>query len=186
MATETNRENLLRVAVSIFSIKGYHGTAMRDIAGEAGCSLPTLYYHFKSKENLFNEIVCTEFFKLLDRLNAALDFTAHPVEVYTQVIRQRKELNTYDKAVYRLAMKVWLGFEDLGEARAIVSAWEKGRTDNTRKMLAGLIGDETVREDFIALFLGVMENMMERVLLLDEDIPEEDVIGRLTLLFRLV
>jgi len=44
-------------AIKIFSESGYRGATMDDIAENAGLAKGTLYYHFKSKEEIFNFIV---------------------------------------------------------------------------------------------------------------------------------
>ncbi|OOM71437.1 fatty acid metabolism regulator protein [Clostridium puniceum] len=44
-------------AIKIFSESGYRGATMDDIAANAGLVKGTLYYHFKSKEEIFNFIV---------------------------------------------------------------------------------------------------------------------------------
>ncbi|SFC69253.1 TetR/AcrR family transcriptional regulator [Clostridium uliginosum] len=44
-------------AIEIFSKSGYKGSTMDDIAANAGLAKGTLYYHFTSKEEIFNFIV---------------------------------------------------------------------------------------------------------------------------------
>lgn len=44
-------------AIKIFSESGYRGATMDEIAANAGLAKGTLYYHFKSKEEIFNFIV---------------------------------------------------------------------------------------------------------------------------------
>lgn len=44
-------------AIRIFSDCGYRGATMDDIASNAGLAKGTLYYHFPSKEEIFNFIV---------------------------------------------------------------------------------------------------------------------------------
>ena len=44
-------------AIKIFSQSGYRGATMDDIAANAGLAKGTLYYHFESKEEIFNFIV---------------------------------------------------------------------------------------------------------------------------------
>lgn len=44
-------------AIKIFSEFGYRGATMDEIASNAGLVKGTLYYHFKSKEEIFNFIV---------------------------------------------------------------------------------------------------------------------------------
>ncbi len=49
---ESRREALLDTAAAMFAAKGYDGTSIRDIAGAVGMLPGSLYYHFKSKEEL--------------------------------------------------------------------------------------------------------------------------------------
>lgn len=48
---------IFKSAIKIFSESGYRGATMDDIAANAGLVKGTLYYHFKSKEEIFNFIV---------------------------------------------------------------------------------------------------------------------------------
>ena len=53
--TETrsdNRLNLLDAAAHRFCARGYDGTSMRDIAADVGIKAGSIYYHFKSKNEL--------------------------------------------------------------------------------------------------------------------------------------
>lgn len=49
---ESRREALLDTAAAMFAAKGYDGTSIRDIAGAVGMLPGSIYYHFKSKEDL--------------------------------------------------------------------------------------------------------------------------------------
>jgi AcrR family transcriptional regulator len=51
------REKLLLTAAEFFAAKGYAATAVREIVGRVGVSKPVLYYHFGSKEGLFQAIL---------------------------------------------------------------------------------------------------------------------------------
>ena len=53
MAAEERKLQILRVAVSLFSQKGFGGTTTREIAQAAGVSEALLYKHFPSKESLY-------------------------------------------------------------------------------------------------------------------------------------
>ena len=44
-------------AIKVFSNSGYNGATMDMIAADAGVAKGTLYYHFKSKEEIFNFII---------------------------------------------------------------------------------------------------------------------------------
>lgn len=56
MRRETKNE-ILEVALRLFSQKGYPGTSMSDIAAELGITKPALYKHYAGKRELFESIV---------------------------------------------------------------------------------------------------------------------------------
>lgn len=55
-ATGGRREDILAAALALFAERGFHGTAMPDIAARADLAAGTIYRHFASKEVLVNEI----------------------------------------------------------------------------------------------------------------------------------
>lgn len=53
----TTKPQLLTIALSQFAQHGYEGTSLADIASEAGIKKPSIYAHFKSKEDLFLHVL---------------------------------------------------------------------------------------------------------------------------------
>ena len=51
------RHQLLDVALTCFSTKGFHATSMEEIADAAGVTKPVLYQHFRSKRQLYLELL---------------------------------------------------------------------------------------------------------------------------------
>ena len=51
------RERLLRSAETLFTRRGYDGTAMSDVARQAGVGVGTLYHHFPDKRTLLLDLV---------------------------------------------------------------------------------------------------------------------------------
>jgi len=51
------REKLINSAKRLFSKKGYYETKVSDIVADAGLSQGTFYIYFKSKEDIFKELV---------------------------------------------------------------------------------------------------------------------------------
>ena len=49
---EQTKAHILETALAMFRDRGYDGTTMRAVAGEAGVSLGNAYYYFESKEHL--------------------------------------------------------------------------------------------------------------------------------------
>lgn len=185
MSDANAKERILENAVRMFSAKGFHGTSMREIATASSCSLPTLYYHYKSKNDLFEEIVVNQFLKITQKMNAKLDLQASPQELYFQVLRTRKELTGFDREVFKMALKVWLGFEGEGKARERVMDWESKRAEANRAIIDRAVSDENLREDVTEILINYMENVINRIVLLDEDIDDEKLRKQIALLFRI-
>lgn len=51
------REKIMEVAINLFAVKGFDGATIREIAQLANVNVASLNYHFKSKENLRQEIL---------------------------------------------------------------------------------------------------------------------------------
>ncbi|CAB4725151.1 unannotated protein [freshwater metagenome] len=75
-ATESRREELLRIAADLFASKGFRNTTVRDIADAAGILSGSLYHHFDSKESMVDELMRTfqaELFAAYDEILASSD-----------------------------------------------------------------------------------------------------------------
>ena len=61
MPEQARRAQILSAARRCFIENGYHPTRMDDIAKAAGLSKGGVYFHFKSKQEVFNSLVDEEF-----------------------------------------------------------------------------------------------------------------------------
>ncbi len=55
--SESTRDRILDVAEALFAERGLAGTAVRDIAREAGLTAPSLYNHFDGKQALYEAVL---------------------------------------------------------------------------------------------------------------------------------
>ena len=55
--TRDTREKILLTAAEMFSTIGYHGVSIREICEVVGVGKPTLYYYFRDKETLLEELL---------------------------------------------------------------------------------------------------------------------------------
>jgi AcrR family transcriptional regulator len=67
---EERRAAILDSALSVFADRGYHASAIDDIAREAGISKALIYEHFPSKQELYAELLELHAGELFDRLAA--------------------------------------------------------------------------------------------------------------------
>jgi len=54
---ELKRKQILDAAAKVLARRGYIGTQLSEIAGEAGTLAGSLYYHFESREELLEEVL---------------------------------------------------------------------------------------------------------------------------------
>lgn len=85
---ERNRDLILRAASEEFADKGFAATKTSDIAAKAGLPKPNVYYYFKSKENLYREVLESIVEPLL-QASAPFNQAGHPFEVLTAYIRSK-------------------------------------------------------------------------------------------------
>ena len=81
------RNEILDVAERLFCTKGYDNTSTNDILAEIGIARGTLYYHFKSKEDILDAMID----RILDEIirkasRIALDESVPVLERLTQTV----------------------------------------------------------------------------------------------------
>lgn len=70
---DNRRQQLLEAAADLFSVKGYAGTSIRDIADVVGMLPGSMYYHFRSKEELLLAVHGEGVRLIMDAVNHALE-----------------------------------------------------------------------------------------------------------------
>jgi AcrR family transcriptional regulator len=66
------RRQLLAVALQAFGTSGFHNTSMSALAAAAGVTKPVLYQHFRSKRELYLEVLRDSGGRLRDELGKAV------------------------------------------------------------------------------------------------------------------
>lgn len=72
------RRQLLEVALQVFGERGFHPTSMNDVAEAAGVTKPVLYQHFRSKRDLYREVLTDVGTQLLEEITKATTAAATP------------------------------------------------------------------------------------------------------------
>ena len=115
---DETREKIISAALHIFAHRGYAATRISDITKAAGISHGLLYYYFKSKEEIFIEIVDIAMTAASGALRSAdnLDFPAmQKIEWITREILKYISTDS-DSAYYFLIMVQASVTESLPEA----------------------------------------------------------------------
>jgi len=72
MTAAERREQLIEIARTVFSEKGFDGASVEEIAARAGVSKPVVYEHFGGKEGVYAVVVDREVRQLLGMMREAL------------------------------------------------------------------------------------------------------------------
>lgn len=78
-ALPTRRDELLGLAAAMFAERGLRATTVRDIADSAGILSGSLYHHFKSKEQMVEEVLRTFLDWLFDRYREIVETETDPL-----------------------------------------------------------------------------------------------------------
>jgi TetR/AcrR family transcriptional regulator len=96
------RQEVLDVALRLFSEKGFHNVSMHEIAKEAEFAIGTLYKFFRNKEDLYKALIL----QLSDRFQGALteviEGNAQEIEKLRAYVRVKGELFRNNIAAIRL------------------------------------------------------------------------------------
>ncbi len=71
MARTNAKEPLIKAARDLFSVKGYDGTGVDEIAESVGIKGPTIYKYFKNKEDLLKAVIDTSGDEYIEGMGAA-------------------------------------------------------------------------------------------------------------------
>jgi AcrR family transcriptional regulator len=76
----SRRDELLVLAATMFAERGLRATTVRDIADSAGILSGSLYHHFKSKEQMVEEVLRDFLDWLFDRYQKVIATEPNPLE----------------------------------------------------------------------------------------------------------
>jgi AcrR family transcriptional regulator len=71
LRAEQRRESILEAANMVFGQRGYDTVRIDDVAAAAGISKALIYEHFRSKQELYSELMNRAALEMLDRIVAA-------------------------------------------------------------------------------------------------------------------
>jgi AcrR family transcriptional regulator len=153
---------------------------MRDIGEAAGCKTPTVYHYFENKEKLFDEVVRVAYINLLDELRTQLPEKMSPQDYSAETIIQKKHLSEEDMLVHRIAIKTWLGCEGCDEVRQKLIEWDDARKERSETLLTNIVASKA----WVKVITRTFMNLMERIILFNENIPDDEIREETRLLFE--
>jgi AcrR family transcriptional regulator len=96
---DTTIKRILFNALEHFSLYGYTGASVREITQASQVTKPTLYYYFKSKDELYTRLAETCFEEIINQLNVAVvqpgtakERILHFIKEYSRICDERRSV----------------------------------------------------------------------------------------------
>ncbi|GAA4904501.1 TetR family transcriptional regulator [Stackebrandtia albiflava] len=175
------RRQLLDAAQEVFVARGYHATAMDDIADRAGVSKPVLYQHFPGKLELYLALLDTHGAALVDTVRKAMESTTD------NKFRVQAAMRAYFDFVDARGEAFRLVFEsDLRNDPAVAERVDRVERDCGQAIAQTIMADTGVgreRADLLAIGLtGAAEMAARRWLASKRAVPKEEAVELLATL----
>ncbi|HOD93613.1 MAG TPA: TetR/AcrR family transcriptional regulator [Clostridia bacterium] len=95
-------EKILNTAFECLSTRGYAAVTMRNIADEAGVALGQVTYYYKSKENLFLEVINMMIYQYLSEIERKLESATGRKQKFAALMAFFKELLKDNPNLFKL------------------------------------------------------------------------------------
>lgn len=185
MAAEDRRQQIIDVAVQLFSQKGFRGTTTKEIALAAGVNEAIIFRHFATKHELYTAIMdrkaCSlEVQAMQQTLKEALD-SKNDRHVFTLLAYHMLEFHEHDDTAMRLLLFSALEKHELAEMifRNHISRTHQQLADYVKRRIA----DGAFRRvnPLLAVrgFMGMLINQVMHRKFFEFDAPEASPNNRL-------
>ena len=105
--TQSRREQIIQIAASLFRIRGFSATTMRDIAEQVGMEAASMYNHIKSKDEILQAICFEISNEYISQLNTIENQIKSPVEKIKELIRLHVRIIITDIDSISVANNEW-------------------------------------------------------------------------------
>jgi AcrR family transcriptional regulator len=109
-----SRAKILDVAEALFAQHGYAGVGLRGVADGVGLSKSSLFHHFATKRELYDEVMARVLARLDDRLSPALQLQAGHAARLERLIDSLVDALAEHPTTARLALRSIVEGEDAG------------------------------------------------------------------------
>lgn len=138
-------QRVLEAAESVFAEQGYGPAKLADIAARAGIRRPSLLYHFKSKEGLYQATVQRAFSDLGDALRAAMLASGSFEERLLETAEQYAQFLADHEHVARIVLRELLDSNGPGPGTDILMTQVSPLVDAVEAFVSS-VGDDVIAE----------------------------------------
>lgn len=105
------KQSIFEAAIKVFSTNGYTGATMDEIASTAGVAKGTLYYYFKSKEEIFKFVISEGMETIKEKVHETSQMETDPILKFREICRIQLDLVYKHKDFFKVIMSQLWGEE---------------------------------------------------------------------------
>jgi len=178
---EFRRNEILKVALGVFSEKGYHSTKMSDIAKFCGMSVGSLYNIFQNKEELYISLFEAKVQEVFDEVEKAASSFKEPFESLKGMTMAYFNAGIKYGEFFRLFMNETIGFKRERKERwkeRIFSTFMK-HLEAVKSIVKKFAGTKDDEEALILtlIYLGMVHQLIVFHLRINKEIDPEKLTG---------
>lgn len=102
----SKRDELLSVALKLFSEEGYESVGVQKIADSANVKKPTLYHYFGSKEGVLDAILVEKFGAFIEELELLTKYKGDIVVSLENIVHHYMKFAKSDPLFYRMVLNL--------------------------------------------------------------------------------
>ena len=106
MKITNNQENILEIALQLFSEKGYDAVGIQQIVDMAEITKPTLYHYFGNKKGLLEAILKKYYGELLVKLHEHSDYHGDLIKTLTSIVNEYFQYCQQNQAFFYLQLSL--------------------------------------------------------------------------------
>ncbi|MDK0968936.1 TetR/AcrR family transcriptional regulator [Clostridium perfringens] len=142
------KKAIFEAAINVFATSGYNGSTVDEIASKANVAKGTLYYNFKSKEEIFNFVISKGLEIWHEKLTDIENLEDEPIEKLKKLFKMQFELLYENRAFFKMVMSQLWGKETRqDELRNKITEYIEG----IERILKEAISKKQIRECDISL-----------------------------------
>jgi len=173
------KDSICHAALDEFSEKGYEKASMREIAAKAGITAGNMYRYFKSKEDLFGEVLSPAHEKVLNLISYnihAREKIAGSGNIVEEIAQITAEIYTHHRAELLILLNGSTGSRYQNYKQGLIEL-VKNRINET--LFSQLKGERQPLEDEY-LSRAMAASYLEGFIVLLKECVEQSVIQKLT------
>ena len=131
---EQGLSRILDAALQAFAEKGYHGTTTRQLAERAGLSVPGVYHHYASKQDILVDLMMVVIDELIERSQRALaSADANPLAQFDALVESLLRFHMFRQQGARVSTSELRSLEPANREKYVA------RRDKQQRMLDRIV-----------------------------------------------